>query len=153
MGGRRERRTPLTPTIVAAAQCGPIGRTSDGFLVILETPGASNALMASMMNGMTFESFLRSQVYNKECLRRYVGRHDSIDTPRTHAPPPCKPWASRVRTSLRSRVAGCISARRRGQPCGLPSPPPPTAALRLPLLLPPPPPTYRPSAHRREWIC
>jgi len=55
-----------------AFPCGPIGRTSDGFLVILETPGASNALMASMMNGMTFESFLRSQVYNKECLRRYL---------------------------------------------------------------------------------
>ena len=46
--------------------CGPIGVDGLGHPVVLETPGASSALLGQLFEEMSYETFLRCQVYNKE---------------------------------------------------------------------------------------
>ena len=46
--------------------CGPIGFDGLGHPVVLETPGASSALLGQLFEEMSYETFLRCQVYNKE---------------------------------------------------------------------------------------
>ena len=52
--------------------CGPIGVDGLGHPVVLETPGSSSALLAQLFEQMSYETFLRCQVYNKEVLRHYL---------------------------------------------------------------------------------
>ena len=52
--------------------CGPIGVDGLGHPVVLETPGASSALLGQLFEQMSYETFLRCQVYNKEVLRHYL---------------------------------------------------------------------------------
>jgi len=52
--------------------CGPIGFDPHGHPVCLETPGSSSALLGQLFEHMTYETFLRCQIYNKEVMRHYV---------------------------------------------------------------------------------
>ena len=55
-----------------AMPCGPIGTDPFGHAVVLETPGASTALLNQMFETLGYDNFLRCQIYNKEVLRAYV---------------------------------------------------------------------------------
>ena len=54
--------------------CGPIGVDGLGHPVVLETPGASSALLQQLFEQMSYMTFLRCQVYNKEVLRHYLAK-------------------------------------------------------------------------------